>query len=75
LLAYVKDTAGSAFHSVGTCRMGADELSVVDAKLKVRGLSNLRIADGSIMPTVTSANTNAPCIMIGEKCADMMLRG
>jgi len=75
LLAHVKDTAGSAFHSVGTCRMGVDELAVVDPRLKVHGISNLRIADGSIMPTIPSANTNAACIMIGEKCADMMLRG
>jgi len=74
LLDYARSTASTAFHTVGTCRMGADELAVVDSKLKVRGLANLRIADGSIMPTVPSANTNAPCIMIGEKCADMILR-
>lgn len=75
LLAYVRNTAGSAFHSTGTCRMGRDEMAVVDPQLKVHGLANLRIADGSVMPTVPSANTNAACIMIGEKCADMMLRG
>lgn len=75
LLDYAKNVAGTAFHTVGTCRIGNDDLAVVDSKLRVRGFSNLRIADGSIMPTVPSANTNAPCMMIGEKCADMILRG
>lgn len=74
LLDYAKSVAGTAFHTVGTCRMGNDDLAAVDSKLRVRGFSNLRIADGSIMPTVPSANTNAPCMMIGEKCADMILR-
>jgi len=58
---------------VGTCKMGNDEMAVVDDRLRVRGLSDLRIADASIMPVVTSGNTNAPAMMVGEKCADMIL--
>lgn len=72
LLAHLRDYAATVFHPVGTCKMGMDEMAVVTPDLKVRGVANLRVADASIMPTLISGNTNAPCIMIGEKAADLL---
>jgi len=74
ILTYIRERAETAYHPVGTCKMGSDDFSVVDNELKVRGIENLRIADASIMPTLVSGNTNAVCMMIGEKCADLILK-
>jgi choline dehydrogenase len=73
ILDLVRASGGTVFHPVGTCRMGADQLAVVDPDLRVRGLSGLRVADASVMPTITSANTNAASLMIGEHAAARIL--
>lgn len=73
LLAHLRECAATVFHPVGTCKMGTDEMAVVTPALKVRGMENLRVADASIMPTLISGNTNAACIMIGERAADFIL--
>jgi len=73
LLDWVKHNAETTYHPVGTCKMGSDPMAVVDDQLRVHGIERLRVADASIMPTLTSGNTNAPSIMIGEKASRMML--
>jgi choline dehydrogenase len=72
LLEWVRHNAETTYHPVGTCKMGSDPTAVVDRELRVHGIEGLRVADASIMPTLTSGNTNAPSIMIGEKCAEMV---
>jgi choline dehydrogenase len=72
LLEWVRNNAETTYHPVGTCKMGPDAMAVVDHQLRVHGIEGLRVADASIMPTLTSGNTNAPSIMIGEKCAEMV---
>lgn len=72
LLGYLKRFGGTGWHPVGTCRMGGDGAAVVDARLRVHGVRRLRVIDASVMPTIVTGNTNAPCIMIGEKGVDMV---
>jgi len=73
IVEFIRRAATTIWHPVGTCKMGSDPMTVVDYALKIHGIANLRVADASIMPTVVSGNTNAPCIMIGEKAADLIL--
>lgn len=74
ILDYLRKTGSAVSHLVGTCRMGIDEMAVVDERLRVRGITGLRVADASIMPTVISGGTSVPCMVIGEKCAEMVLQ-
>ena len=69
---FIRGNAHTAYHPIGTCRMGPGPNCVVDDKLKVHGLEGLRVADASIFPTMPSGNTNAPSIMVGEKMADIL---
>ena len=73
LLAFAKSTGHTCWHPVGTCKMGTDQLAVVDEKLRVHGVGNLRVVDASIMPTLPSSNTNIPTIMLAERAADLIL--
>ncbi len=75
LFDYGRGSGQTAWHTVGSCRMGPAGDSVVDSRLRVHGLQKLRVADASIMPTIPSSNTNAPSIMVGEKAADLILKG
>ena len=70
----IPNRATTVYHPVGSCRMGSDERAVVDPQLRVRGIDGLRVADASIMPSITGGNTNAPAMMIGERCAALMGR-
>jgi len=71
---FIRNAATTFFHLCGTARMGRDDESVVDSCLKVHGIEKLRVADGSVMPLVTSANTMAPCVIIGERAAEIVQR-
>jgi len=72
--AFIRDAAVTYWHQSGTAKMGSDDMSVVDAKLAVHGIAGLRIADGSVLPRVTTGNTQAPCAIVGERAADLMRR-
>ena len=70
---YIRSKAETAYHPCGTCKMGVDDMAVVDENLKVKGIQNLRDVDASVMPEIPSANLNAPTLMIAEKASDLIL--
>ena len=72
ILGWIRERATTIYHPTSTCAMGKDAGAVVDERLRLHGITGLRVADASIMPTIVSGNTNAPAIMIGEKCAAMV---
>ena len=75
LIEEIRLRAGTVYHPVGTCKMGIDDMAVVDPRLRVRGIEGLRVVDASIMPEVTGSNTNAPSMMIGERAAALIQEG
>ena len=73
IIEYIRSKAETAYHPSCTLKMGVDDMAVVDEKLKIHGLENIRVADASVMPEITSGNLNAPTLMIAERASDFIL--